>query len=361
MTGLTGVVSDKDLARILGSIDDPQLAAVELKDMALDNDSKDNVTCLIIHAVAQQDADRRGRLTVIALMDRGTGLVDASTHERGVCFMLRLDDFTANVVKSGLVPPEVLTGFQAQLEFASAEDAPVRLARQLVQNGWLTSYQAKKLLAGATLGFFLGGYRLLRPLGEGGMGKVYLAVDDDEHRVAIKVLPPARHLRKKMPCGGFAGRWISPGAVLTRTWLARSRSATKVTCTSWSWSTSPVKSLYQLVKSDQVGPLRVPDAARLFLKLIDGLEAAHDVGLVHRDIKPSNIMITPEGDVKLLDMGLARALDDETGLTRANTVLGTLDYASPEQLTRRHQGRRAQRSLQCGLHALFRAGRQSPL
>ncbi len=53
---------------------------------------------------------------------------------------------------------------------------------------------------------------------------------------------------------------------------------------------------------------------------------------MHRDIKPSNIMITPVGEAKLLDLGLARALDDEKGLTRANTVLGTLDYASPEQL-----------------------------
>ena len=54
--GLTGVVSDKDLARILGTVDDPQKAAVELKNLALANDSKDNVTCLIIHAVAVQDA-----------------------------------------------------------------------------------------------------------------------------------------------------------------------------------------------------------------------------------------------------------------------------------------------------------------
>jgi serine/threonine protein phosphatase PrpC len=54
--GLTGVVPDRDLARVLGSIDDPQQAALTLKDMALNNDSKDNVTCLIIHAVAQQDA-----------------------------------------------------------------------------------------------------------------------------------------------------------------------------------------------------------------------------------------------------------------------------------------------------------------
>jgi protein phosphatase len=55
--GLTGVVPDRDLARILGTIDDPQRAAITLKDMALANDSKDNVTCLIIHAVAQQDSE----------------------------------------------------------------------------------------------------------------------------------------------------------------------------------------------------------------------------------------------------------------------------------------------------------------
>jgi protein phosphatase len=54
--GLTGVVPDTELARILGSIDDPQQAVVTLKDRALDNDSKDNVTCLIIHAIAQQES-----------------------------------------------------------------------------------------------------------------------------------------------------------------------------------------------------------------------------------------------------------------------------------------------------------------
>ena len=55
----------------------------------------------------------------------------------------------------------------------------------------------------------------------------------------------------------------------------------------------PGESLYDMVKSQRVGPLRVPDAARLFLKLLDGLDAAHCVGLIHRDIKPSNVMITP--------------------------------------------------------------------
>ena len=54
--GLTGVVPDKELARVLGTVDDPQKAAVELKNLALANDSKDNVTCLIIHAVSHQDS-----------------------------------------------------------------------------------------------------------------------------------------------------------------------------------------------------------------------------------------------------------------------------------------------------------------
>jgi len=95
----------------------------------------------------------------------------------------------------------------------------------------------------------------------------------------------------------------------------------------------PGESLYQLVKHPKGGPLRVTDAARYFLKVIDGLEAAHDAGLVHRDVKPSNLMVTPEGDAKILDLGLARLVDDVEGsLTRHNVVIGTLDYASPEQL-----------------------------
>ncbi len=246
--------------------------------------------------------------------------------------MLRLDEFTAHLATSGLVSPEVIAQVRAEVHPEPAADASVRMARRLVRSGWLTTYQARKLLSGATRGFFLGGYRLLRPLGEGGMGKVYLAVDADREQFAIKVLPPRKALEQENALRRFrremdlSQRCYHPN--LARTMSVGSEGDVHFMVMEF----IPGQSLYALVKSEQAGPLRVPDAARLFLKLLDGLEAAHQTGLVHRDIKPSNIMITPESDVKLLDMGLARALNDDTGLTKANTVLGTLDYASPEQL-----------------------------
>src|SRR5262245_31287732 len=106
--------------------------------------------------------------------------------------MLALDDFIGHVATSGLVAPEVLAQVHSQLEPEPASDASVRLARRLIEGGWLTTYQAKKLLVGATRGFILGGYRLLRPIGEGGMGKVFLAQNDRREQFAIKVLPPRK-------------------------------------------------------------------------------------------------------------------------------------------------------------------------
>jgi len=246
--------------------------------------------------------------------------------------MIRLDEFTGNVATSGLVAPEVMARVQAELDPEPAADASIRLARRLIEGGWLTTYQARKLLSGATQGFFLGGYRLLRPLGEGGMGKVYLAVNQDRERVAIKVLPPRRALEEENALRRFR-REMELSRRCSHPNLARTLSVGKEGDAHFMvMEYIPGESLYELVKSDRDGPLRVPDAARLFVKLLDGLDAAHRSGLIHRDIKPSNIMITPEGDVKLLDMGLARALDDDKGFTRVNTVLGTVDYASPEQL-----------------------------
>jgi serine/threonine-protein kinase len=244
----------------------------------------------------------------------------------------RLEDFADNVLRSGLVPPEVLDLARDGLPPGPAGEAAIALARQLIEDKRLTAFQARKLLAGKTSGFFLGGYRLLKPLGEGGMGKVYLAEKDGARRVAVKVLPPRKMAEDQNALLRFQ-REMDLSLRCKHRNVARTLAVgAEGDVYFMVMEYIPGESLFDMVKSARVGPLRVPDAARLFLQLIDGLDAAHQAGLIHRDIKPSNVMITPAGDVKLLDLGLARALDDEKGITRANTVLGTLDYASPEQL-----------------------------
>lgn len=245
-----------------------------------------------------------------------------------------LDQFLANLKRSRLVQPDDLARARASTPPEPEADAAVRLARTLIAQGTLTNYQARKVLAGATRGFFLGEYRILRSLGEGGMGKVYLAVrEGDGFRVAIKVLPPSKALDGGQALARFR-REMDLSRRANHPNLARTLDVGEDGDVHFMvLEYVPGESLYHLVKHPKGGPLRVADAARYFLKVVDGLEAAHAVGLVHRDIKPSNLMVTPDGDARILDLGLARLIDDaEGGLTRHNVVIGTLDYASPEQL-----------------------------
>ena len=165
------------------------------------------------------------------------------------------------------------------------------------------------------------------------MGKVYLAANQkDGLRVAIKVLPPS-----KAADGGQALKRFRREMELSRRAkhpnLARTIDVGQAGDVHFMvLEYVPGESLYQLVKDPRGGPLRVPDAARYFLKVLDGLAAAHAAELVHRDIKPSNLMVTPDGDARILDLGLARSTTEESPLTHPNAVIGTLDYASPEQL-----------------------------
>ncbi len=244
-----------------------------------------------------------------------------------------LSDFLDSITRSGLVPPETVDQVRTGLDLPATSEGSKKLARALIQKGSLTPYQARKILAGATRGFFLGGYRILRPLGEGGMGKVFLAAHEvDGQRVAIKVLPPRKVLEEKQALLRFR-REMDLSLRANHPNLARTLDVGNEGDVYFMvMEYIPGESLYHAVKGEQGGPLRVTDTARFFLKVLDGLEAAHAAGLIHRDIKPSNIMITPDGDAKILDLGLARSLGEESPLTRPNVVIGTLDYASPEQL-----------------------------
>ena len=182
------------------------------------------------------------------------------------------------------------------------------------------------------VGTRLGPYELVRKLGQGGMGAVYEA---RHHKLgktfALKVLP-----------GGFA----SNRAALTR--FEREMQAIgkldhphiiKATdADEWQGTHYLVMEyvegtdLSELVKAR--GPLSVRDACKAIRQAAMGLEHAHQHGLVHRDIKPSNLFVTKSGQIKLLDLGLARLGDDgehQRGLTTIGQILGTPDYMAPEQ------------------------------
>src|ERR1700694_2445429 len=177
-------------------------------------------------------------------------------------------------------------------------------------------------------------YRLVRPLGSGGMGEVYLAVDTRlDREVALKMLPselaedPDR-LNRFVQEAKVASSLNHPnGAYIHEIGQADG---------TWFIAMEYVEGEPLSAKIAH-GPLSVPDTIRIGREVADALDAAHSKGIVHRDIKPGNLMITARGHVKVLDFGLAKldradADNAETMLlTKAGVVLGTVQYMSPEQ------------------------------
>ena len=248
--------------------------------------------------------------------------------------MPSLDEFAANVARSGLVPAEALDRALEALAagggVGAEGDAAGRLAQGLIAAGALTAYQARKLLAGVTKGFFLGGCRVLRPLGEGGTSLVFLAAQADGREVAVKVLPPSRAAEEARALDRFK-REVDLSQRVRHPNVARTLGVGTADGVNFMiMEYVPGESLYHAVKAR--GPLGVVEAARFFVKVLDGLDAAHAAGLIHRDIKPTNLMMTPDGEAKVLDLGLARALGEDSLPRPEGVVVGTLDYISPEQI-----------------------------
>src|SRR5580765_720100 len=199
----------------------------------------------------------------------------------------------------------------------------------------------------------LGSYEVLSKLGEGGMGEVYRARDSKLKReVAIKVLPDA-----------FAQ---DPDR------LARFQREAELLAT---LNHPNIAAVYGLEQTDRLtgivlelvegntladviarGPIAVGDALPIALQIADALEAAHEKGVIHRDLKPANVKLRPDGTVKVLDFGLAKALDPASisgdtsqsptltspaAMTRMGVILGTAAYMSPEQAKGRQAEKRS--------------------
>ena len=203
----------------------------------------------------------------------------------------------------------------------------------------------------ALVGKQMGSYKILSLLGKGGMGEVYRARDMKlEREVAIKVLP--------------AEFTQDPGR------LARFEREAKLLA---ALNHPNIAAIYGLEESDGIrflvlelvegdtlaerlvkGALPVEKALEVGRQIAEGVEAAHEKGVIHRDLKPANVKVTPEGKVKILDFGLAKAFEGEISvtnisqsptltaeMTRAGVILGTAAYMSPEQAKGKEVDKRA--------------------
>ncbi len=249
-------------------------------------------------------------------------------------------NFIDLVKRSQLVEEEQLERFLTKLRAKNGGALPATqeaIAQALVEAELLTEWQSDKLLSGKHRGFILGKYKLLRMLGKGGMSSVYLA----EHilmraRRAIKVLPKNRvadatYLDRFRIEARAAAKLDDPNIIHTYDIDEFEGQHYLV------MEYVEGQDLHQLIKEH--GPLDFLTAADYIAQAARGLAHAHAMGLVHRDIKPANCLVDKNKVVKLLDMGLARIIEDEESLTIDNNenVLGTADYLAPEQALNSHK------------------------
>jgi len=221
------------------------------------------------------------------------------------------------------IPADLQAELESLLEFDSA-DAPLAglvsgAARALLES--LEDFPAPGLRCGP--------YRLVRLLGRGGVGEVFLADRADgrvEQRVAIKLLS------QSVPRPSLRLRFLQERQILARLQhpgIARLLDVGE----------TPEGRPYLVLDYIDGVPIDVYSQKldlrgrlRLFLEVCDAVAYAHRNLIIHRDIKPSNILVDTAGHPKLLDFGIAKILDADTGQTRTQERLLTPDYASPEQV-----------------------------
>jgi serine/threonine protein kinase/Flp pilus assembly protein TadD len=176
---------------------------------------------------------------------------------------------------------------------------------------------------------FAGRYQIIEELGKGGMGKVYKVHDTKiKEKIALKLIKP-EIAKDKKTIERFSNelrltRKIRHENICQMFDLGEERGTHFITM-----EFVPGQDLKGLIR--QTGQLAVGTTISIAKQICDGLTEAHKLGVIHRDLKPSNIMIDKEGNVRIMDFGIARSLEAK-GMTGAGVMIGTPEYMSPEQV-----------------------------
>lgn len=239
------------------------------------------------------------------------------------------------LISSGFLPPDKVSIVRQVDSQMSPDHSGGTMAEVLVKAGVLTAYQAAEILAGRLSGLLLGNYEIIEKIGQGGMGVVVRARHRRMERVvALKLLPAAAlgsedKIRRFHQEVKTAAQLVHPNIVTA-------------------YDADVDRGIHYLVMEyvdgvdlltllQREGPLPMQKAVGYIIQAARGLEYAHDRSIVHRDIKPANLLLTPDGTVKILDMGLARRERPDTiearndAATGEGHFMGTADYTSPEQ------------------------------
>jgi serine/threonine protein kinase/tetratricopeptide (TPR) repeat protein len=183
----------------------------------------------------------------------------------------------------------------------------------------------EELTTGST---FAGRYQIIEELGRGGMGRVYKATDTKiKEKVALKLIKPEIASDKKT-LERF-GNELRIARRITHKNVGKMFDINEEEGTHYiTMEYVSGQNLKGFIR--QSGQMGVGTAISIIKQVCDGLSEAHKTGVIHRDLKPSNIMIDREGNVRIMDFGIARSLK-EKGITGAGVMIGTPDYMSPEQ------------------------------